>query len=206
MTYENIRKKVINQPLFTFNDILKWFPKINPKTLEVELSRWRKDNKLIGVKKGIYWLKEKELSDPFIVANFIYNPSYISMESALNYYSIIPDIPFAVTSVTVKKTAQFKNKDLGNFTYRHLKPELFWGYETVQTNKVYNYNVATPEKALLDYIYLNAQEIPIDGFPNELRFYFEKFEWKKFSHYSKTVPQKNIKFHKLIDILLKKYA
>ena len=102
MTYENIRKKVINQPLFTFNDILKWFPKINPKTLEVELSRWRKDNKLIGVKKGIYWLKEKELSDPFIVANFIYNPSYISMESALNYYSIIPDIPFAVNSVTVQ--------------------------------------------------------------------------------------------------------
>lgn len=100
MTFRELRKRIIDHPLFTFNDILKWFPDVNPKTLEVQIYQWKKRGEIEKIKKGLYWFKEKEIEDKFYLVEKLYFPSYISLECALNYYGIIPDIPQMVTSVT----------------------------------------------------------------------------------------------------------
>lgn len=201
MTFQELRKKIAGYPIFTFNDVLKWFPRTNPKTLEVEISHWIKSGHLKRAKRGIYVFSDFEIEDPFILANFIYSPSYISLESALNCYSIIPDIPFSITSVTLKKTVQFSTKEFGDFYYRCIKPGLFFGFENVQRDK-YGYNIAFPEKAIFDFLYLNYKRLNLKTFPQEERFYFGKdFDWNRLEEYSSLVPSKNKKFHALKELL-----
>jgi len=102
---------------------------------------------LIKIEKDKYLLKGAKIND-FVLANFIYQPSYISFESALNFYGILSQFPYEISSVTTKKTVRkiFQNKV---FVYTHIKKELFWGYE-----KKENFVIAFPEKALLDQLYL----------------------------------------------------
>ncbi|MGB5218752.1 MAG: hypothetical protein WBN66_10695 [Smithella sp.] len=60
-------------------------------------------------------------------------------------------------SVTARINRRFTN-DFGTFLYRHIKPELFWGYTETKT-EYGHYLLAEPEKALLDYLYLNLSKI-----------------------------------------------
>lgn len=150
---------------------------------------------LLRLRKNLYFLKERELKDEFILANRLYEPSYVSLESALNYYGIIPDVPFSVTSITIKKTQEFKNQ-FGLFLYRSLKPELFFGWQEVKIDKVYFYKIAKPEKALFDFIYLNQNSFG-ENFPEEERFSFgNDFDWQEFKRYALLVKSK--KFRKLV--------
>jgi len=105
---------------------------------------------LTRVEKGKYLLTNAKVSD-FALANFLYQPSYVSFESALNFYGILSQFPYEVSSATTKKTFQkeFKEKI---FTYTRIKKDLFWGYE-----KKENFLIAFPEKALLDQIYLASK-------------------------------------------------
>ncbi|HAJ95470.1 MAG TPA: hypothetical protein DCP02_04460, partial [Actinobacteria bacterium] len=65
------------------------------------------------------------------IANKLYAPSYISLETALSIYSLIPDIAYHVTSLTTLPTRKFNNK-YGSFFYRSLKKEAFTGYKLMQ--------------------------------------------------------------------------
>jgi predicted transcriptional regulator of viral defense system len=105
---------------------------------------------LVKIERDKYLLKGAKVHD-FALANFIYRPSYISFESALNFYGILSQFPYEVTSVTLKKTVKktFENKV---FVYNHIKMDLFWGYK-----KQDNFLIAFPEKALLDQLYLTAK-------------------------------------------------
>ena len=202
MTFNELREKSKDYPLFKLGDILKWFSEAKKQTILNQLSSWKNKGWLEIIKRGVYKLKEFEIREPFVVANFIYSPSYISLESALNYYSIIPDIPFGITSVTIKKTNQFKTKNFGVFYYRHIKPDLFFGYKTILAGKNYSYNIALPEKALFDFFYLQGKGFSsFEGFIKELRLSLPKdFNWKRFSKWQKLVSTRNKTFHKLPDI------
>lgn len=105
---------------------------------------------LLRVERNKYVLKGARISD-FSLANFIYQPSYISFESALNFYGILSQFPYEISSATTRKTV--KKKFEGKiFTYSEIKKDLFWGYE-----KKDNFIIALPEKALLDQLYLAAK-------------------------------------------------
>ncbi len=105
---------------------------------------------LSRIGKNKYLLKEKNIKD-FSIANFIYNSSYISFESALNFYGILSQFPYEISSATSRKSAKkyFQNKI---FTYTHIQKNLFWGYE-----KKDDFIIAYPEKALLDQLYLSSK-------------------------------------------------
>lgn len=208
MTFNELKDRIKNYPLFKLEDVFKWFPKAERQTTLNQLNFWSKKGYLQNIIRGIYKLSDFELKDPFLLANFIYDPAYISLETALNYYSIIPDIPFATTSVTINKTKKFKTKSYGVFYYSHLKPDLFFGFKSILMEKKYSYNIALPEKALFDYLYLKAKKIEsLEGFIEELRLSLpEKFNWQGFKNWTKLVPKKNKTFHKLVEILIKKYA
>lgn len=207
MTFNELKEKAKSYPLFKLEDIFKWFPAAKKQTTLNQINFWIKRGWLERVKNGVYRIKDFGPEDPFIIANFIYSPSYISLESALNYYSIIPDIPFGTTSVTIKKTKIFKIKSYGVFYYNHLKSDLFFGYKNVIVEKNYSYNIAFPEKALFDYIYLKAKGITsYEGFIEELRLSLtEDFNWKNLLKWQKLVPSKNKTFHELINILCQRY-
>jgi len=207
MIFEELKNRVKDYPLFRVEDIFKWFPGAKRTTTLNQLSFWLKKGYLEKIRKGVYKLSDFEVKDVFLLTNFIYSPSYISLESALNYYSIIPDIPFGITSVTVNKTKTFKTKNYGVFYYYNVKPELFFGFRTILVGKKYSYNIASPEKALFDYLYLKAKGIElVDGFINELRLSLpDGFNWQNFKKWGKLVSERNKNFHNLIKLLIKKY-
>ena len=207
MTFNELKNRFKNYPLFKLEDVFKYFPKAKRETTLNQLNFWSKKRYLENISRGIYKLSDFEIKDPFLLANFIYSPSYISLESALNYYSIIPDIPFAITSVTINKTKKFKTKDYGVFYYSHLKPDLFFGFKSILVEKKYSYNIALPEKALFDYLYLKGRKIEHpEGFIEELRLDLpKKFSWKSFKNWKKQVSKKNKLFHQLLEILIRKH-
>jgi len=208
MTFNELKNKAKNYPLFKLEDVFKWFPKAKRSTTLNQLNFWTKKGYIGRIKRGIYKLSDFEIREPFLLANFIYSPSYISLETALNYYGIIPDIPFAVTSVTIQKTINFKVENYGSFFYSKIKPDLFFGFNLILADRKYGYNIAKPEKALFDYLYLRAKEVKsAGGFIEELRLSFpSNFHWQSFKKWAKLVSRKNRNFHNLIEILIKKYG
>lgn len=208
MNFLQLKEKAKNYPLFKLEDVFKWFPHAKKETTLNQLNFWTKKGYLERILKGIYKLSDFEIKDAFLISNFIYSPSYISLETALNYYSIIPDIPFAITSVTINKTKKISTQKYGIFYYHHLKPELFFGFKTILVEKNFSYNVALPEKALFDFFYLKAKKIEsFEGFLKELRLSLPKnFNWKIFKEWAKLVSKRKKTFHQLIEVLIKKYG
>ena len=88
----------------------------------------------------------------FEIANRIYAPSYISFEMALAYYHLIPESVYGITSASTRKTMGFPTA-LGEFTYRAVQPKLYFGLVCPKSWPVLQ--DPSPEKALLDYFYLN---------------------------------------------------
>lgn len=89
-------------------------------------------------------------------AGRMYSPSYLSCEYVMARTGLIPESVVQFTSVTSLKTASFKN-DFGEFSYRSVKPELMFGYGVEHVGDGLPVNVATPAKALCDFLYLNSQ-------------------------------------------------
>src|SRR3989344_1665627 len=139
--------------IFTISDVVKLFPYENKHTIKVQLQRFIQNGQLIRIKRGLYSLKEKSL-DEFAIANRLYQPSYISLESALNYYGIIPDVPQQITSVTYNYP-KLITTSFGSFAYHKVKNELFYGF-TRKKLSAHSYSIlfAREEKALLDYVYI----------------------------------------------------
>ena len=193
MKFEELRQKALKQPVFAFNDILKWFPKSKEAVLKVQLNLWVKKGYLQKIKRGLFHLAEVGIEDNLYLAEKILSPSYISLESALNYYSIIPDVPFTVTCITPLTTRNFTTIS-GQYNYHHIKKEYFFGWQTIyEYNKKFFYNIACPEKALLDFIYFNLSRFKNMQGIEEERLYFEKdFLWGKFLKMSKMFKNEKI--------------
>ncbi len=129
-----------------------------------QLSRWAKKGVLTTLRKGMYAFPPAETaSGPEIlyIANRLYEPSYISLEYALSLYELIPEYVPVVTSVTTRKTMSFKNT-LGNFSYQHVVPRAFRGFRQEKQDHGRQVFVAEPEKAVLDFLYLNASKFRED--------------------------------------------
>lgn len=131
----------------TLGDII--LPK-SPVSLYKIIARLVKSKVLERIERDKYMLSGDQI-DPFLAANLLYSPSYISLESALNYHGILSQFPSMVTSITTKKPVSKKNK-IGEFDYASLQKKLFFGWV-----KKDGYLLAEPEKALLDQIYFNSK-------------------------------------------------
>lgn len=93
------------------------------------------------------------------LANSIYQPSYISAEWALQYYGLLTDRVYSITSVTTKKNAYFETP-LGTFAYDHLNRKRYpVGYLIKVSKDSSSFLIARPEKALLDYFNLRLKDV-----------------------------------------------
>jgi len=139
-----------HKSLFTTEDLKKLLNIAKENTLYKRIERLISQGILLPITKGKYRYAYKEASD-FEIANFIHNPSYLSFESALNFYGILIQTPYQMLSATTarSKTIEANNKE---YRYIHLSPELYFGYR-----KEKNFLIAYPEKAIIDQLYLVAK-------------------------------------------------
>ena len=114
-----------------------------------KIKREVKKGNLFSVHRGIYETEQK--ANSFAIGNIISTPSYISFETALSYYNLIPERVFLTMSATFRKnkTKMFKN-DFGRFYYRDVSEKAFpYGVDIIEIED-YQIRIATKEKALLD--------------------------------------------------------
>ena len=133
------------------NQIYAW----NPNFDKNNLTRWQKKKLLVKLRQGYYTFPEymKKQDIGYFFANRMYMPSYISLHTALSFYGIIPESVVQITSISTLKTASFKN-DFGEFSYKNVKQDLFFGYELKTAHNSKSLQFASPEKAILDLLYL----------------------------------------------------
>ncbi len=109
---------------------------------------------IIRVKKGIYVFGERLRQRPYsreLLANLVYGPSFVSLDSALSHYNLIPERVAALTSVTTKRPKVF-DTPVGSFIYRQAPKSYFHlGMERVEEGDV-AFLIAAPERALADKI------------------------------------------------------
>jgi predicted transcriptional regulator of viral defense system len=138
--------------------------------VRLPLTRWGNAGKLIQPARGLYTLAEqyrKACPHPFVLANAMKKGSYVSLQSALTHFGMIPEHVPSVTSVTTQRPQRIETP-LGVFAFRRIKKDWFAGYTKVDLGNRQQAFVATPEKALLDLVYLTAGSDDPD-FLSELR-------------------------------------
>jgi predicted transcriptional regulator of viral defense system len=136
--------------VFSIRDILKWDAGFDTRRL-VEWQDKRYIHKIINrwyIFAGTY-----DVNTLYLISNRIYSPSYVSLESALAHYRLIPEGVYTITAATSLKTQTFTTF-MGTFSYRHIKPQMMLGYRLLNVDR-HHCRIAGVEKALLDYFYLN---------------------------------------------------
>jgi len=166
MRFRDFESKIEHLPTFNLNDVRK----LDPGFHRQQLNYWQNKGYLKTLAGGYYALADREIDEMylFMVANKIYEPSYVSLESALAYYQIIPESVLGVTSVSSRKTQNFESA-WGVFSYRSIKPQYMIGYQVVETSQSKKFKIACLEKTVVDYLYLNSNIQSIADF-EELRW------------------------------------
>lgn len=113
----------------------------------------------IRLKKGLYVVSPKVSNQTLsveLISNHLYGPSYISFETALSMYGLIPERAYTIKSATAKRGKKYTNS-IGDFKYISV-PDKYFAIGIVQkiVNNTYAYIIASPEKALCDLITTTA--------------------------------------------------
>lgn len=167
MKFEDLLKKVGCVPCFSTRFLAAGE---NLPQIRLQLARWVKDGRLIKLHKGFYTLAEpyrKINPELFSIANSLKSSSYVSLQSALSWYGLIPEFVPATTSITTTRP-QIIETPMSRFEYRHINKNFFWGYKMLMLSEKQQAFVATAEKALLDLVYLTPGGDK-EEFLNELR-------------------------------------
>jgi len=122
------------------------------------LKRAMASGEVVRVHRGLYCLAAKDLRqkpDPLVLAQRIYGPSYISVESALSYHGWIPEAVHAVTSVSLDRSREY-DTPLGHFSFTRVPQTTFYA-EVQRAEKADggSFLLAAPLKALADYVYVH---------------------------------------------------
>ena len=142
--------------------------------------RMEAEGQIIRLKKGLYIAKNDGTNISLeLIANHLYGPSYVSMSWALSYYGLIPERVYLVQSMTTKHSRNFTNP-FGNFQYKSCSEDYFPIGITQRKHGNTSFLIATPEKALCDYISHHALNLrfvkEIGSWLEDLRFEMEAIQ------------------------------
>ena len=116
-----------------------------------KISDLEKNGELIRLKKDLYVNKCESLSKE-LIANHLYGVSYVSRETALAFYGMIPERVYSVSSMTEKRAKSFTTP-LGNFTYKTVPSDYFHiGIRQEVIAGQYAFLIAEQTKAVCDMI------------------------------------------------------
>ena len=188
MNFVYFRNSLRDSPVFSLSDARSIFDNFDRR----RLSEWQEKGYIRKIIKGHYLFSETPVDEGLLwtVANKIYKPSYISFETAMSHYRLIPESVYMITSVSTRRTYRFETP-LARFSYRTLKPSLFFGY-TILSGGI---RMASMEKAVLDYFYLNPGIQGDEDF-SSLRInrdeVLERFDRERFAAYARRFGQKRL--------------
>lgn len=148
----DIWKEIGNTPL-TFAEVASLFPDIKSK--HDKICALEKKGDIIRLKRGLYVAHPDitgQQHSEFLIANHLYGPSYISLQSALRFYGLIPEAVFTICSMTTKRS-WISHNSLAWFEYVHIDEKAFSiGIREETLENGTSFLIATPEKALCDLI------------------------------------------------------
>ena len=154
MNFENLLNKASGLSCFTVRFLAAGQ---NISQVRLQISRWVKDGRLVKLHKGLYVLAEpyrKITPEKFCIANKLKSASYISLQSALAFYGLIPEYVPQISSVTTGRPQTIETP-LGRFDFRNVGKKFFYGFKGIELATGQNAFVACPEKALLDLVHLS---------------------------------------------------
>ena len=154
MDFERLLELVGDEPIFESSLLLAG--DVKPEIIHLQLARWTRAGRIQQLRRGLYMLAppyQKVKPHPFLIANRMQRASYVSCQTALAFYGMIPDVTPLTVSVTAGRPARWETA-LGGFDFRHVKPDLLNGYRMIELANRQQALVARPEKALLDLVYL----------------------------------------------------
>ena len=203
MDYLTFRERMSRMGCFNINQLQLWEKDFDRNNL----TRWCRKGLLVKLRNEFYAFPEfRQVPDASrYVANLIYSPSYISLHSALAFYGMIPEEVVQVTSVTTLRTARFENP-FGSFHYQNVKTPLYFGFEIKLMQDGRGLKLATPEKALLDLLYLypfynteqEMEDLRLDG-----DYLQGEFNWERMFEYLSIIGSKAL--NRRVAILSKLY-
>ena len=134
---------------------------LKSSTVDTYISRFLKSKDILQLKNGLYvsadfFEKNKnDISYSFYLANIVRKPSYISSWAALQYYNLVTEAVYSITSVTIKVTRDYQTK-AGNFSYQSINKDYFSNFVLVKGK--FNFYIASPAKALFDLLYFRTNQ------------------------------------------------
>jgi hypothetical protein len=164
-------------------------------TIQTALYRWMKSGQVIQLKKGVYMTRQfydlhrADLDFLSAVSAILLSQSYISLEYVLQRRGVLTEVTYPISSVTTKHTRVIDN-ELGAFTYRNIKPELYTGFEISEYLGI-SFAQASSAKALFDYLFfrLKGEKVIASKFDlaEDLRLNLEDFSQKEREAFSSFV-------------------
>jgi len=125
-----------------------------------KISELLKNKELISIRRGLYTIGPKldlPSPEPFLIANHLRGPSYVSLESALSYWNMIPERVYEISSVTTKTSKLYKTP-VGRYSYKQLRtPYYSYGIKSIEYSSKQAVLIASREKALCDKIVLTPK-------------------------------------------------
>ena len=151
--------------IFTLMEFARWVGGSSNRRFAL-LKRALKLGEVIRIHRGLYCLGSKYLRqkpDPLVLAQRIYGPSYISLETALSYHGWIPEAVYAITSASMDRSREFETP-LGQFSFTRIPQKVFYTEVTRIEKGSSSKNepgfyaseaflIASPLKALADCVY-----------------------------------------------------
>lgn len=151
VNFLEFKSRMFDLACFNIHQVYAWKPGFDRNNFV----RWSQKGLLVRLRQGFYTFPEYLNKPDFTLyfANRIYRPSYISLHSALSFYGIIPEAVVQITSITSLKTISFVNS-AGEYSYKSVKDDLMFGYDLRPINDGRTIQMASPEKAILDLLYI----------------------------------------------------
>jgi hypothetical protein len=110
---------------------------------------------IVQLRRGLYLttsLVSTNTPEPFLIANHLYGPSYVSIDSALFHWGLIPERVFEISSVTPKTSKRFLAQNVV-YSFTHLPLEYYpLGIQSLSLTEKQTVLIASPEKALCDKV------------------------------------------------------
>lgn len=149
MKFIGLKTRFKNADIIDIQNIFNYYSHIDRR----RLYEWQKKGYIKKIVNNYYIFSDVSIDDTLlkVIANKIYTPSYIGLESALSYYNLIPEAVFNIISISTRKTKKIES-DLAYFQYNSINKKLFWGY-SLKNNQNRYFFISDLEKTLLDYLY-----------------------------------------------------
>lgn len=193
MSYLEFYEQLHELGCFNINQVYSWYPSFN----RMNIRNWVDKGLIVKLRKEWYafadYLSKPDFAE--YIANRIYRPSYISLQYAMAHYGMIPESVMQITSVTSLKTMRFSNV-FGEFSYQTVKRDMMTGYRPAVMDDGRSILIATPEKALLDFLYLYPfykTERDLSDLRLDEDFMMDEFDYEVFHDYACISERKTLK-------------